>query len=54
MTESDEAFALVILDNNATKYGDMIKLGNSKKGLWAKLEYTRIGSDRKIREEYGT
>ena len=48
ITESDEAFALLILDNNAMRYGDIIKLGNSEKNLWVKPKYTRIGSDRRL------
>ena len=51
ITESDEAFALIILDNNYYKYRDMVRLGMGNKDQWESSKYTtthknKLGSRR--------
>ena len=40
MTESDEAFGIILLDNNAEKYESMIQYGNIKQ-KWKMPKYSR-------------
>ena len=47
VTESDEAFAILIMDNNLIRYKDMINLGECKRDCWSQPKYTRMGSDRR-------
>ena len=42
ITESDEAFALMILDNNFQKYRGMVDFGSAHKDRWDTPKYTTI------------
>ena len=46
ITESDEAFAIIILDNNYYKYRDMVRFGMGEKNQWESPKYTATHKDK--------